>query len=728
MCPPIAVGGAFRQPRGPGRSSGVSTSRTDRPSGSSRAPRRLGDDGRGQRRRQRAKPSFAAVDQPARGESSRHRAGRRAAAAAGGRRARGPRRRRRSSPRAASIAAATGPTSDGMSPPMTMTVGARMAVEARQQPGERTLERDRIMGQDRTSSRQVGLRLGGDDHDDLAGQRPHGIDRVPQQRPARRPARPACRARTAPNGHPRGRSRRRPAVSPGSGGEPARRSAHRAAGTATAAARGPGTWPSAVRRRIPRRSRSARIAMTYLRLVPVASRSAAGVSGAAPARASRGRLDRPVRRRGVGEAGLEHDDPAAAFELADAGRRAARGAGRVGEIGRRCDLRARARGGPSRPRGPRPGPCSAGSPPGGRSVGAVTDQAPVGHQAGDHEPRRPRRRSTGPRSRPGAAPARPSSGRRRALGSPATAASAARLGGLDDVRCQVDGSVPAGEDPVEVQPSGADRPLVARRNGRGQAPDPLGRSGVAGTRRAPAWHRGPARRRSDRGRPQRRRTNRSPVATATGTGQPQDRGRGAVRQVERVPAASPDGRVHRGRARGGASPGLDPAAATPRRTSSRSLATTAGSSVRTSPRCRSPASTAARLSAVRPGPAASTVGPWTWTSRTRTDRSPGTTRNVAPRSTAPPRSEPVTTAPRPLTAKTRSIARREPWPRPVAGEPAITRSRSCSSSVPHGVDPVPVDRRGRDDGRARPATSRRATAGPRRRPRRSARRRRRRSW
>src|SRR4030095_14643949 len=53
------------------------------------------------------------------------------------------------------------------------------------------------------------------------------------------------------------------------------------------AARGPGTWPSGVRRSTPRRPRSSRIAITYLRLVPVASRNAAGVSGAAGAGARR---------------------------------------------------------------------------------------------------------------------------------------------------------------------------------------------------------------------------------------------------------------------------------------------------------------------------------------------------------------------------------------------------------------------------------------------------------
>src|SRR5205085_7305551 len=60
-------------------------------------------------------------------------------------------------------------------------------------------------------------------------------------------------------------------------------------------ARGPGTWPSAVRRSSARRSRSSRIAITYLRLVPVASRYAAGVSGRSAAIA----IARPARSRYV---------------------------------------------------------------------------------------------------------------------------------------------------------------------------------------------------------------------------------------------------------------------------------------------------------------------------------------------------------------------------------------------------------------------------------------------
>ena len=81
----------------------------------------------------------------------------------------------------------------------------------------------------------------------------------------RRSARRACRGRSATSDRPPGRRPRR-----------ARSSRDRRPGAV-----GPGTWPAGVRRRIARRSRSSRIAITYLRLVPVASRKAAGVSGPA---------------------------------------------------------------------------------------------------------------------------------------------------------------------------------------------------------------------------------------------------------------------------------------------------------------------------------------------------------------------------------------------------------------------------------------------------------------
>ena len=94
-------------------------------------------------------------------------------------------------------------------------------------------------------------------------------------------------------------------------------------------------------------------------------------------------------------------------------------------------------------------------------------------------------------------------------------------------------------------------------------------------------------------------------------------------------------------------------------TSSRSEGCTSGSFVRTTPRCRPVVASPARLSAVRPPPATSSTGaPWTWTSRTRTVSSPGTTRRFAPRASAPPRSVPVTTVPRPLIRNARSTARR----------------------------------------------------------------------
>ena len=106
----------------------------------------------------------------------------------------------------------------------------------------------------------------------------------------------------------------------------------------------------------------------------------------------------------------------------------------------------------------------------------------------------------------------------------------------------------------------------------------------------------------------------------------------------------------------------------------------------------------------------STVDPWTWISRTRTSRSPGTSRSVSPRASGPPRSVPVTTVPRPLTAKTRSIAR-------VAGRgptgPSSTRRGRRARPVP---PPVPYrSRRTRQRPTNRPAPS--TPAGRRRPPR-----------
>ena len=126
------------------------------------------------------------------------------------------------------------------------------------QTGERPLEGASRRGRARTPAGSVGTASGRDDDDDLVGDAA-GPPRWRARASAdRRSARPACRARTALDRPPaRTIAATRTAVT---------------ADPAGAGALGPGTWPSAVRRRIPRRSRSSRIAMTYLRLVPVASR------------------------------------------------------------------------------------------------------------------------------------------------------------------------------------------------------------------------------------------------------------------------------------------------------------------------------------------------------------------------------------------------------------------------------------------------------------------------
>ena len=153
---------------------------------------------------------------------------------------------------------------------------------------------------------------------------------------------------------------------------------------------------------------------------------------------------------------------------------------------------------------------------------------------------------------------------------------------------------------------GAD--AIARGDRGRQAPDPFGR--LSATRDAPGRqrHRGPARRRSGRAPAPRRRTSRSPGATAIGA------------DKRRMAAAAPSGRSIASRPLRPTTPST---AAVPRwtrararsgsgaasRTRIRSLARTAGSSVRTRPRWRSRPSMPARLSAIRPGSAR--ARPWT---------------------------------------------------------------------------------------------------------------------
>ena len=123
------------------------------------------------------------------------------------------------------------------------------------------------------------------------------------------------------------------------------------------------------------------------------------------------------------------------------------------------------------------------------------------------------------------------------------------------------------------------------------------------------------------------------------------------------------------------------------------MATTAGSLVSTWPRDSIDASAPARFSAVRPGSAVSTDEPWTWISRARTSRSPGTTRRVAPRSSVPPRSVPVTTDPTTLdredTVDREATGVAATDPRRRAATASLTRrsaARTASIPVPSADD------------------------------------------
>ena len=193
----------------------------------------------------------------------------------------------------------------------------------------------------------------------------------------------------------------------------------------------------------------------------------------------------------------------------------------------------------------------------------------------------------------------------------------------------------------------------------------------------------------------RRMTSRSPAATASGAARrtiaPADPfGSSSASRPARlsVPSTAAVPRWTRARVRSGQVVSIW--------ISHRSLAVTTGSSVRTTPRCRLERDPPLRLSAVRPGPADPTEAPWTWTSRTRTVPSPGTSLSVAPVASGPPRRVPVTTSPRPLTWKTRSIARREPDEAAPRSPTAMrARSRRSTNAIRNASRPVPrVDETG----------------------------------
>ena len=335
VCPPIGVDGSIRSAAGI-EVAGVSTSRRVRPSGSSRRQVASGMTAAASAVEQRTEARRSPPSISRRTAGPARWAGRRAAAAGGRPRARGPRRR---------SGVASGrehrPPRDprrGMSPPTTTgRVAARVAVSPAEQSGQRSLEARPDHGRPARRPGRSGGASGATTTttSPASGRRPRSRGTAGGGRRGRRELVAPEPRRRPPGEHDRADGRRRPA---GSARPPA--VGHRADAPATVAARGPGTCPSG-RRRIPRRSRSVEDRHHVLAAGAGRVAQAAGVSGAAPASDQRGRLDRPIRGRGLGEARLEHDDPPAAIELADAVRRTAGGAGRVGEVGRRRDRRGR---------------------------------------------------------------------------------------------------------------------------------------------------------------------------------------------------------------------------------------------------------------------------------------------------------------------------------------------------------------------------------------------------
>ena len=341
---------------------------------------------------------------------------------------------------------------------------------------------------------------------------------------------------------------------------------------------------------------------------------------------------------------------------------------------------------------------------------------------------------TSPSTRPTAAVAaasRPSVTRRRSARA-ATVRAAVRLmtavDRLDDRRVQRRRGRPgrsrrapvAGlERPVEVEPGRRDRGPVARcdrrREPRRRARRvwrrrEIPRGGATSSTTAPTTRSAPD---------DRRRTSRSPGATAIGPASRRIAERGSVGQVERVPAAPADARLDRRGPEHGGAPATDrawPCAA--RRGPGRWPRPTGRPSARARGGAR-PASTPARLSAVRPGSAA-IDGRAVDLDLADPDRPVARHEPEGGAASEPrPRSVPVTTTPRPLTAKTRSIASRatrlagarSPAARGTAA-PATSRraARPARRATPRSRRHPPTRRRRPASRRAIVPSSSRATA------------------
>ena len=393
-------------------------------------------------------------------------------------------------------------------------------------------------------------------------------------------------------------------------------------------ARGPGTWPSGVRRRIARRSRSSRMRHHVLAARPGRVAKAAGVSGAAAASASAWRCERRgTSERREARSSSRTDDPALRLEGPDRGRRAAGVDAPRPRAAAAPGRRAAARGGPSPraisgegPRSARPGVAEA--------VAVARERPPA------------TRRSIAPLDEVGRGVAGSSvtwcrSSRATSVRSAARETSPSRCGAIDRRheparRSQADERPARAPDGVRrraVQLEAGRRPRVAERRGGRQRHEPVrGRAAARGaTRRVGVEHPAAGERAAGDGR---RSTNRSPGAIAIGSARRRIATSLAVRQLGAVAAAPPDGRLDAGRPGMDQHPGADPRqragrlgaavasdGAGRRATRIRSVAIDrrVASVERRAPRAIDAASTPARLIAAAPGPRPGRPSrPWTW--------------------------------------------------------------------------------------------------------------------
>ena len=482
------------------------------------------------------------------------------------------------------------------------------------------------------------------------------------------------RRRSAPRACPRriGRSGHRPGRWHPSArsGDAERSSSLTSPPRSGAGARGPGTWPAGVRRRIARRSRSSRMAMTYLRLVPVASRNAAGVSGSRAARREgRGRevvvrrharRPGPVRGRRSGPSARGRGRRRVGTRRRGPRRTSVGGAGTARAASSRSIASASAGSG-----------ASAGRAPGRRTTVAVADQA---------RRRRPRRSTTSAAAaaasarcqrdepsearggrRHGPPPAAPSRPRSSTAARPPRPP-AARTSGARSTRSAV-ASAPCRSSRAAA--SSGSRARAPRRappsGGAARCRAPVGSSMHLPTDRSATRSAGGrtgrrAARRSD-ARGGRSRHPRQRVASA-----PPDDGIDGIRPEVESPArpvrrVDPEGRR-----------AADPSRRPRRRPSG------------PSPRCRSPVAAPARFSATRPPSATRSTAAAVDLELADPDVAarPARAAGGRPRASGPPRSVPVTTSAAARTVKARSMASAG-----RSSQSATTRAASARERRPH---------------------------------------------